>query len=116
MEVLQHVWTLGNATVAEVHACIQKSRPLAYTTVMTVMKNLTEKGFLRCDRSSSTYTYSAKQSAEQVRSGIISDLVRKVFSGSPTALIQTLVANENLSLAEVEQIRELIDSLGEADE
>ena len=40
MEVLHHVWALGEASVADVHASILKTRPVAYTTVMTVMKKL----------------------------------------------------------------------------
>ena len=44
MEVLQHVWQLRQATVAQVHERILISRKVAYTTIMTVMKKLSDKG------------------------------------------------------------------------
>jgi predicted transcriptional regulator len=46
MEVLQHVWELSRASVGDVHERILVSRKVAYNTVMTVMKNLAEKGYL----------------------------------------------------------------------
>ena len=53
MEVLRHVWALGEASVADVHSTILKDRAIAYTTVMTVMRKLTRKGFLHCDSTGS---------------------------------------------------------------
>ena len=50
MEVLRHVWDLGTATVRDVHDRIRDERRIAYTTVMTVMKNLAEKGYLSFER------------------------------------------------------------------
>ena len=47
MEVLHHVWDLGRATVADVQARILRERKVAYTTVMTVMKKLADKGYLQ---------------------------------------------------------------------
>ena len=47
MEILHHVWDLGEATVSEVKERINEERKVAYTTVMTIMKNLYEKGYLQ---------------------------------------------------------------------
>lgn len=113
MEILHHVWELKEATVAEVHERILKERKVAYTTVMTIMKNLNDKGYLKYRKNGVTYVYSAAQEPENVQFNLIGKLVDKVFKGSPFALVQTLVKNENLSEEERAQIKKLIDSMEE---
>jgi predicted transcriptional regulator len=112
LEVLQHVWTLGKATVAEVQARVVQTRPVAYTTVMTVMKNLADKGYLHFEKDGATYVYSAARSPESVRHGLLSTLLEQAFQGSPAALVQTLVQHEPLTETEKAEIRHLIDQLG----
>ena len=111
MEILHHVWELGEATVASVQERILEDRKVAYTTVMTVMKNLYEKGYLQYRKEGVTYVYSAAQEPEKVQSNLIGKLVDKVFKGSPSALIQTLVQSEDLSEEERSEIKKLIDKL-----
>lgn len=113
MEILHHVWDLKEATVADVHDKILIQRKVAYTTVMTVMKNLTKKGFLQFRKDGVTYVYSAAEKPEHVQSNIVAKLVDKVFKGSASALIQTLVKQENISEAEKLEIKKLIDDLEE---
>ncbi len=111
MEVLHHVWDLDQATVADVHERILAQRKVAYTTVMTVMKKLAAKGFLRFERDGASYVYSADRSPDDVRAGLLGNLLDKVFRGSPTALVQALVHREDLSEADRERIRHLVDGL-----
>ncbi|MCG8373777.1 MAG: BlaI/MecI/CopY family transcriptional regulator, partial [Balneolales bacterium] len=90
-----------------------KKRKVAYTTIMTVMKNLSNKGVLKYRKEGTTYVYSAteKQKPEEVIDNILGEIVDKVFKGSPAALIQTLVKKENLSDEEKAEIKKLIDGL-----
>ncbi|MBR9917462.1 BlaI/MecI/CopY family transcriptional regulator [bacterium] len=111
MEILHHVWELGEATVAEVQELILKKRKVAYTTVMTIMKNLNDKGYLKYRKQGVTYVYSAAIEPENVQSSLISNLINKVFKGSPSALVQTLVKGENLSEDELNAIRNMIDNM-----
>lgn len=115
MEVLQHVWELGDATVADVHARIQPHRDVAYTTVMTVMRNLADKGYLTFRKRGNAYVYRPALQPDEVRGSLLRSLTEKVFRGSPLALVQTLVRQEDLSPQEREQIRRLIDSIEEDD-
>ena len=108
MEVLQHVWALGEVSVADVHASILEARPVAYTTVMTVMKKLAGKGFLHCDSSGSRYLYTAARPPAQVRRELAQDLLDQVFDGSAAALVQTLVRGEALSAREGAEIQRLL--------
>lgn len=111
MEVLNHVWELGEATVKDVRKRILKERDVAYTTIMTVMKNLTDKGYLQYRKDGVTYVYSPDREPESVRSNLIKNLITKVFKGSPKELVQTLVNSENLSEKDLTEIKSLIDQM-----
>lgn len=111
MEVLHHVWELGEATVKEVRKRILEDREVAYTTIMTVMKNLADKGYLKYRKDGVTYVYSSAQDPESVRSNLIKNLIKKVFKGSPKQLVQTLVNSENLTDKDLGEIKQIIDQM-----
>lgn len=113
MEILHHVWEFGEATVAEVQEKILETRKIAYTTVMTIMKNLNDKGFLKYRKQGATYVYSAAIKPEDVQFSLIDNLIHKVFKGSPSALVQTLVKGENLNEQDINAIKKLIDGMEE---
>ncbi|MCR9131520.1 MAG: BlaI/MecI/CopY family transcriptional regulator [bacterium] len=115
LEVLQIVWELEEATVNDVRNRILKKRQVAYTTIMTVMKNLTEKGALKYRKEGNAYVYSAtrKQDPEKVKSKLLNLTLEKVFNGSAAALVQTLVQNEQVSKEELAEIKKLIDNMEE---
>lgn len=115
MEVLHHVWDLDEATVADVHERILEDREVAYTTVMTVMKKLADKGYLAYRKEGRSYVYRPDRRPDDVQHSLLQRLMEKVFHGSPTALVQTLVRREELSDAEREELKAIIDAL-EADE
>ena len=111
MEVLHHVWELQRASVADVRARVLESRDIAYTTVMTVLKNLADKGYLTFEKEGNSYIYSAARDADEVQHNLLQGLLRKVFKGSPAALVQTLVKYENLDDQEREEIQSIIARL-----
>lgn len=111
MEVLHHVWDLGEATVKDVRKRILKTREVAYTTIMTVMKNLADKGYLKYRKEGVTYVYSPAEEPESVRFNLVKELVKKVFKGSTAELVQTLVQGEKLNEQELNEIRRMIDEM-----
>ena len=113
MEILHHVWDLGEATVADVRERILEDRDVAYTTIMTVMKKLAEKGYLDYHKEGRSYVYQPAQEPNEVQHSLLRRLMDKVFEGSPSALVQTLVKREDLSNDERAEIRALIDALDE---
>ncbi len=113
MEVLHHVWDLGEATVADVRERILEDRDVAYTTVMTVLKKLADKGYLDYHKEGRSYVYQPAEEPDAVQHSLLQRLMEKVFRGSPTALVQTLVQREDLSDDEREEIRALIETLDE---
>ena len=117
LEVLNIVWELENASVADVRERILSYRPIAYTTIMTVMKNLADKGYLTYEQDGNSYVYSAARPAHDVKRSLLRELMSNVFSDSPLALVQTLVKDEKLSAMELEDIKATIRSIdGEDDQ
>lgn len=110
------MWDVGRATVADIRERILENRNIAYTTVMTVMKNLAEKGYLEFEKDGNAYVYSASRDADEVRHSLLDGLLRKVFKGSPSALVQTLIKYEDLSDEERREIVEMIEKMEENDE
>ena len=111
MEVLREVWSLDRATARDVHDRVSARRRVAYTTVMTVMKNLAEKGYLRYEPEGTAYVYRAARAPEEVRASVLSGVLDKVFGGSTASLVQALVEREALAPEERAEIRRLIDGL-----
>lgn len=111
MEILHHVWEMGEATVAEVKERILENRKVAYTTVMTIMKNLADKGYLKYRKEGASYVYSPAQKPEDVQFDLINNMITKVFKGSTSALVQSLVKNEKISPDELDDLRNMVDGL-----
>jgi predicted transcriptional regulator len=116
MEVLHHVWDLGEATVADVRERILEEREVAYTTIMTVMKKLADKGYLQYHKDGRTYVYAPAQEPDKVQHNLLRRLMESVFEGSPMALVQTLVQHEDLSDEERAEIRKMIDAMEDDDQ
>lgn len=111
LQILNTIWEMGTASVADVHALLAENEEIAYTTVMTTMKKLADKGYLTYDEVDKKYVYRARIKPVEVRRGLLSDLISSAFSGSPLSLVRTLVQDESLSEEEREEIRRLIDGM-----
>ena len=108
LEIMHVVWELDNATVREVHERLNQRRALAYTTVMTMMNILEEKGHLTRNKQGRAYRYEPVRPKSQVISGMVDDFVGKVFEGSARPLVLGLVKDRKLSEKDLEEIARLI--------
>ena len=117
MEVLQAVWAAqAPVTVAQIHARILKRRQVAYTTIMTIMKKLADKGYLDYDKAGNADVYRPARPAGEVKHSLLSGILRKVFQGSPVELVESLVRFERLTDRERAEIQRILESLGEEDD
>jgi BlaI family penicillinase repressor len=108
LEIMHVLWELDDATVREVHERLNQRRALAYTTVMTMMNILEEKGHLTRHKQGRAYRYEPVRPKSQVISGMVDDFVGKVFEGSARPLVLGLVKDRNLSEKDLEEIARLI--------
>jgi predicted transcriptional regulator len=89
-DVLRVAWDKGEVTVRDVYEELRLSRRIAYTTVMSVLRNLAAKGLLEQDKSQSAYVYRPRVSDEEVARGILDALVEKIMGGRREPLIRYL--------------------------
>jgi len=109
LEIMQVMWELGSGTVRQVHEHLNKRRSLAYTTVMTMMGILEEKGHLTRVKQGRAYLYEPVRPKSQVIAGMVDDFVGKVFEGSARPLVLSLVKDRKLSKKDIEEIARLIE-------
>jgi predicted transcriptional regulator len=117
MEVLQHVWEQGGlVTVAAIHEQVARKRKVAYTTIMTIMRKLADKGYLRYEKDGNTYLYEAARPPGEVKHSLLTGILGKVFGGSPVELVESLVKYETLSEKERSAIKRMLDLLEDDDD
>jgi BlaI family penicillinase repressor len=107
LEILKVLWTHGPVAVRQIQDALASRRPLAYTTVMTMLTIMTGKGYVRRTRTGSNYLYEAKVKRGEASSGMLRDLIDRVFGGSATAVVQHLLETSDLDAEELKMIQQL---------
>ena len=108
LEVLQVVWDRGPSTVREAMKVLNRQRPRAYTSVMSLMTIMAEKGQLSQKRRGRAFVYSAKVSRARTQSRMVRDLLSRVFNGSASALVTHLLQQAKPDSEELNEIRKTI--------
>lgn len=111
LAIMKVIWKLGTATVREVYETLREKRSIAYTTVMTMMNVLEEKGYLEKRRVDRAYVYKPKRPQQQVVRQMVANFVDRVFDGAASALFVHLARDNRLSKEERKQIRKLIEEM-----
>lgn len=109
LRVMNVVWDLGDATVAAVHEHLQ-SEDLAYSTVLTTMRILEEKGWLTHTKEGRAFVYRPVTPREVAGRHAVRDLLGKFFSNRADLLVMNLLADEKLSRKELDRLKKLIAS------
>lgn len=91
LELMQIIWRLGSGTVSAVQA--ELPRPLAYTTIQTMLNILERKGKLRRELDGRAYVYSARVTEAKALGQGVRDLVDRMFGGSSEELVMSLLKN-----------------------
>ncbi len=111
LELLHLVWEAGPSTVSEIHQRILGTRQVAYTTVMSALRKLADKGFLDFTQDGTAYVYRAARAPHEVKFSLLSSILEKVFKGSPVDLVESLVKHEALTDKDFQDIRQLIEEM-----
>ncbi len=101
------IWERERATVRDVYEALLERRKVAYTTVMTMMKILEQKGFLKKSQEDRAYVYRPAQAKRQVIGAMVRDFINRVFNGSAEPLLVHLVEEHHLSQKDLEEITRL---------
>jgi BlaI family transcriptional regulator, penicillinase repressor len=106
LRIMNVVWAKAGATGREVKDALSVEKPIAYTTVVTLMNILVGKGHLEREAAGRQYRYRPKVSQKKALSALVRDFVDRVFAGSPQSLMAHLVEEERLSPDEIRQLLE----------
>jgi BlaI family transcriptional regulator, penicillinase repressor len=107
LEIMKIVWERETATVRDVYETLLERRKVAYTTVMTMMKILEQKKYLKKTQADRAYVYRPAQPKGQVIGAMVRDFVNRVFNGSAEPLLVHLVEEHNLSSEDLDEIARL---------
>lgn len=102
------IWDRGQSSVRDVYETLLEHRKVAYTTVMTMMNILEQKGHLKKDAAGKAYQYSPTRPKSQVIKSMVREFVERVFNGSAEPLIVHLVEEKHLSDAEIKEIERML--------
>jgi BlaI family penicillinase repressor len=109
LEVMKLVWELGESTSADIVEAFTQQRPLAPTTIRTVLTKIEEKGYLqRVPTTERALRYRPSFPREAVATQTLQQLVGRLFGGSPKAAIAHLLADEDLKADELDEIQKMV--------
>jgi predicted transcriptional regulator len=107
LEVLKVLWQSGPSTVREVLDLLPPDRRRAYTSVMSLLGVMSDKGIVKRTARGRAYVYEAGQPQQRTLSAMVGDLLERAFSGSAEALVAHLFAQSRpseLELAEIDRL------------
>ena len=107
LEIMKIIWERERATVRDVYEALLEHRKVAYTTVMTMMKILEQKGFLKKSQEDRAYVYKPSQPKGKVIGAMVREFINRVFNGSAEPLLVHLVEEHHLSEKDLEEIARL---------
>ena len=106
MEVL---WKRGASTVGEVVEALPHSRPLAYSSVLTTLRILEQKGYVMHEKKGRAFVYHTLVGREQAQRKAVRHLVSRFFENSPELLVLNVLESEDLDAEDVQRLRRMIE-------
>ena len=108
-EIMEIVWEAGDISASDVRRILEERRPIARTTVQTLMKRMVEKGWLRHREEGRTHLFSASVPREASLGAKAKQLIDSAFGGSAESLMTALLEHRGLSKKEAANIRRMLD-------
>jgi BlaI family transcriptional regulator, penicillinase repressor len=112
LEVLKALWDAGPGTVRQVLQHLHdRGRKVAYTTVLTVLSRLEQKGYVASDKSGLAYIYKPRVSRQKVVGSRLKAVVEQLYDGAAAPLVLHLMESQRFTPEEIEQLQRLIKRL-----
>ena len=109
LELMTILWRIGQGSVHDVMSGLSKDRDLAYTSVSTILRILEQKKFIQSRKEGRGHIYFPAVSKEHYEGASLQHLVKKVFNGTPSAMVRRLLETGDLTQEELNSIRLLLD-------
>lgn len=111
LEILQVLWEHGTCTVRDVHEVLHRRDGTGYTTALKMLQIMHDKGLVARDESQRAHVYHAAVSKERTQKKFLSDMLQRVFDGSPSRLVLQALGDHKASREELREIRALLNRL-----
>ena len=108
LRLMKIVWEHDQATVNDVLAALSTGKSLAYNTILTTMRILEQKGYLRREKIGRSHVYRPLVSQRQARTKAMQQMVSSFFDGSPEQLMLSVLENERLTPEEIARLKKMI--------
>ena len=108
LELMEILWRLGPSTVQTVQQELEATRPLAYTSVQTMLNVLEKKGKAKRTKKDRAHLYSAKVTRESTVGRTVDDMIERLFGGSAESLVMNLLESRKLSREKLAELEELV--------
>src|SRR5215212_4201554 len=109
LEMMNIVWAHDvGVTFRDVYETLRGRRTIAYTTVMTTMKTLEQKGYLKASQQDRAYVYRPARPKQQVIKAMVRDFIDRVFNGSASPLVAHLLEDEHITEAELRDLTRMM--------
>lgn len=114
LAVMKALWSIGEGTVSDVlDAMTSDGRALAPTTVATLLQRLSKQGWVKHRKNGRQFLYRAKIDEKQAAEGVLQRLLKSFFHGKVSALTAHLLESEQISRADLEEMRALLSRKGD---
>ena len=108
--IVRVLWTRGPATVIDVQEALLPDRPLAHTTVATLLSRLEKRGAVSHTVVGRQFHYQADVSEPDVRRSMVEELTDVLFAGRPAALIAHLISDQDIRPGDLDEVKRLIEA------
>jgi len=109
LAILQILWSRGPSTVREIHEILAKDKDVGYTSALKFLQIMTAKGLVTRTEEQRAHIYSANQPAEKTKQQFAADVLKRVFHGSTSQLMQHALSGRRSSKKEIEELRRMLD-------
>jgi predicted transcriptional regulator len=109
LRIMRVLWNRGRGTVGEIAERIEDSPKPAYNSVLTMLRILETKGYVRHEKDGRAFVYAPVIDRSEARRSAVSHLLHRFFDGSPELLVLDLLGHDETSPAEMERLRDLIN-------
>lgn len=111
LSILRVLWERGPSTVRDVHDQLNRAGATGYTTVLKLLQIMTEKGLVVRDETERAHVYESRYGEQKTQRQLLADLAERAFGGSATKLVMQALSGRKANTAELNAIRELLDTL-----
>jgi predicted transcriptional regulator len=109
LRLMDVLWAKGKATVSDVVEGLPEDIPLAYSTVLTTLRILENKGYIRHTKEGRAFVYQPVVDREEARERAVKHLLRRFFENSPELLMLNLIESTKIDAKELQRLRKRIE-------